>query len=90
MENKFYVYALIDPRDGKGQVFYVGKGKGSRSQAHLRHCINGSHYNQHLQNKINRIRNEGLPYGVEFLLSSDDEEACFEKEIRIQKNIRLE
>jgi hypothetical protein len=26
---RFYVYALIDPRDG--EVFYVGKGCGSRA-----------------------------------------------------------
>ena len=29
----YYVYALIDPRDG--QVFYVGKGKGSRIYSHI-------------------------------------------------------
>jgi hypothetical protein len=28
----FYVYELIDPRDGK--VFYVGKGKGERAWQH--------------------------------------------------------
>ncbi len=30
---KYYVYAYIDPRDGK--LFYVGKGRGGRALAHL-------------------------------------------------------
>lgn len=33
-ELKFYVYKLIDPRNG--QVFYVGKGKGNRVFHHIR------------------------------------------------------
>ena len=32
-ELKFYVYRLIDPRDGN--VFYVGKGKGNRLFSHM-------------------------------------------------------
>ncbi len=31
---KFYVYRLIDPRNG--ETFYVGKGKGNRVFSHIR------------------------------------------------------
>ena len=31
-EARFYVYELIDPRDGK--VFYIGKGQGRRIYGH--------------------------------------------------------
>ena len=34
MASGFYVYELVDPRDGA--VFYVGKGKGKRIEAHER------------------------------------------------------
>lgn len=35
----FYVYELVDPRDGA--VFYVGKGKGRRVEAHERQAAKG-------------------------------------------------
>jgi hypothetical protein len=39
MSQRFFVYDLIDPRDGK--VFYVGKGQKKRPYAHEREAING-------------------------------------------------
>ncbi|MCH7911203.1 MAG: hypothetical protein IIB38_16510 [Candidatus Hydrogenedentes bacterium] len=36
---KWYVYRLIDPRNG--QTFYVGKGKGDRVFAHIRVDVTG-------------------------------------------------
>jgi hypothetical protein len=41
--NLFYVYLLIDPRDG--HVFYVGKGKGYRFKSHVSGAYSGKHSN---------------------------------------------
>lgn len=38
----FYVYELVDPRNGA--PFYVGKGKGGRMLAHEREAISGSNH----------------------------------------------
>jgi hypothetical protein len=35
MSNTFYVYALKDPRTNPAQVFYIGKGTGSRAWEHV-------------------------------------------------------
>jgi len=32
--NEYYVYAYVDPRDES--IFYIGKGKGSRSESHIK------------------------------------------------------
>lgn len=45
----YYVYELIDPRDGK--PFYVGKGKGSRVDVHEKDARRGVY-----SRKCNRIR----------------------------------
>lgn len=38
-DGRYYVYTLTDPRDGK--VFYVGKGRGNRVDAHERQAKRG-------------------------------------------------
>lgn len=38
MNNIFYVYGLIDPRDDK--IFYIGKGKNNRKDSHLKEELN--------------------------------------------------
>lgn len=59
----YYVYRLIDPRDG--QTFYVGKGKGNRVFNHVNDALNG-HYEEDEDDasakikQIREIRNAGL------------------------------
>lgn len=45
----YYVYELVDPRSG--EPFYIGKGKGSRIDAHEREAKKGTH-----SRKCDRIR----------------------------------
>lgn len=44
---EWYVYALIDPRDGR--LFYIGKGKGNRVFAHAHEAIHGDGENEKLE-----------------------------------------
>lgn len=65
---QYYVYRLIDPRDG--QTFYVGKGKGNRVFAHVNDAMkafNGETYEEELEDsvslkiqQIRDIKNAGL------------------------------
>lgn len=68
---KYYVYALIDPRDHK--PFYVGKGQGNRAKTHL-YDMAGVR-NQYKENKIAVIRAVGLEpiiqYWVENILNEE-------------------
>ena len=50
----WYVYRLIDPRDGS--TFYVGKGKGNRVFAHMRGEVAATDNDELLSNKLKQIR----------------------------------
>jgi hypothetical protein len=50
----FYVYLLVDPRDGS--VFYVGKGTGGRCFAHVREANITSRSDSHGYTKLEQIR----------------------------------
>lgn len=43
--NEYFVYALVDPRDGS--IFYIGKGKGDRPRQHL---VESLHYKNDTKN----------------------------------------
>lgn len=58
----FYVYQLTDPRTD--EVFYVGKGQGSRKNAHVQEARRGYGYNVA---KIKRIR-EIIDAGVDVIV----------------------
>lgn len=68
-ENRFYVYALLDPRKPgeyrygeysfKYEPFYVGKGHGNRCKIHVYEASkNQSKCNHHKCNKIQKIKRE--------------------------------
>jgi hypothetical protein len=54
---RYYVYALVDPRDNK--IFYVGKGQEDRVFQHLECAINEDAISEKLD-IIREIRSEGL------------------------------
>jgi hypothetical protein len=71
MVTKYYVYALIDPNTN--QIFYIGKGSGSRYKSHAKATLkSGSNIAKYL--KIHEIQNEGLEIKTEILYPYLNEE----------------
>lgn len=74
----FYVYELIDPRDGK--PFYVGKGKGRRVHQHEKDAKAGARLGRY--DRINEIWAAGLTVEKRIIERFDDEGAAFAAEAR--------
>jgi hypothetical protein len=79
--SKFYVYQLIDPRDGK--VFYVGKGCKRRMYTHAEAVKQGKDpkcYNGVLYERIKQIlATNDLEYNV--VLETNDEQIALDYEV---------
>lgn len=71
----YYVYALRDPRDGR--VFYIGKGKGSRINAHLVEAGKDRESERAKLRVINDIETSGEAVELLFLRTGLDEPASF-------------
>lgn len=77
---KFYVYALIDPRDGR--YFYIGKGHGNRYKHHFLDSsldLHQSHGKEKIK-RIKEIKNLNMLPGVKFLYFCKDEDLAFDVE----------
>lgn len=84
--NWFYVYQLIDPRDG--QIFYVGKGRGERLYAHekdARKGIPGAKCD-----KIREIIDAGLEIDKRIVALFADEQKALEFECQLMRDIGLQ
>ena len=75
--NKFYVYALIDPRTS--QPFYIGKGCGGRAQSHL-NLRTTPRKGDRKRHKIQRIREDGFEPTISYLFVDLEESEAFNQE----------
>ncbi len=75
----FYVYRLLDPRNGA--TFYVGKGKGNRLFEHIAGAtgVNGDALSEKIQ-RINEIARAGLVVGHVVHRHGLDEKTAYEVE----------
>jgi hypothetical protein len=83
---EFYVYQLIDPRDGK--PFYIGKGKEDRLDAHEAEAK--KNVQSHKCNVIRKIWAQGLEVQKEIVRRFRNEDAAYRFEARLIKRIGLE
>lgn len=82
----FYVYELIDPRNGN--VFYVGKGKGKRAWAHEKEAARG--IPSYKCNKIRAIKKLGLKIQYNIVCHFEDEDLAYDAEINRIKEIGID
>jgi hypothetical protein len=82
----YYVYKLVDPRDGK--PFYIGKGTDDRYAAHVKEAKKGL-----VSRKCDRIREilaANLEVQVEIVRKFDFENQAYAYEAKLIKRIGLE
>ena len=77
----YYVYELIDPRDGK--VFYVGKGKGRRVERHAKDAKSGRVSNPAKYSRIKSILDGGYQVVERVVKSGLNEREAFALERRM-------
>jgi hypothetical protein len=93
MEEKYYVYAYLDPRDNgefkfgnydfKNKPFYIGKGKSDRLDKHLKSIKDKNidiTNNRYKLNVINQIISEGLEPIIIKVVDGLDEKTAYDIE----------
>ena len=94
-KNRFYVYALLDPRKpgqyqyGKYRFdyepFYIGKGCGSRMWQHTAKCTIKSNKNPHLYRKIKKIQELNLqPVKIKIEQSLEESDALLLEKMLVE------
>lgn len=85
---KWYVYTLLDPRDG--QIFYVGKGTGNRVHQHEKDAARPETVCSKKIRKIKDIWAAELEVGRQFCAYFWDEQAAYDHETDLIEEIGLE
>ena len=80
-QRRFYVYRLVDPRDGA--PFYVGKGTGRRAHVHVAAVRRGKIDNGLKCQRISEILSAGLEVVVETIKDRLTEQDAFVLERRL-------
>lgn len=89
IENKYYVYKLIDPRSN--QPFYIGKGKNDRMYDHEKEVRNGNHLsNKKLNNRIRELLSENLNIEYKQVYFTNDNDEAYRKETELIRKYGLE
>lgn len=83
---RWYVYQLVDPRDGK--PFYIGKGTGRRMYAHEAEAAKGVCSRK--TRRINELRSLGAEVQKEQIAFFWDEQAAYDFETEVISEIGLD